>query len=220
MKHAWQAWFRPFAALFDILLPERTRAARIRTRRITDFPLVPAPHELLGERITTLLDYKDAGVTDLVRALKYEHSGHAANLCAEVLVDYLQEELAGIRAFSPRPVLLVPVPLHPQRQRSRGFNQMEKVLKRLPAEYRDGRLSTCGFAVIVRKRPTAQQTRLSRQERLANVAGAFAANSDAVQGTHVILVDDVTTTGATLASAAQPLRECGAQVTLIALARA
>jgi ComF family protein len=174
----------------------------------------------LNEKITTLLNYKDPGVSDLVRALKYEHSGHAARLCGEVLADYLREEVASLRAFSARQILVVPMPLHASRVRERGFNQIEKVLANLPGDFKDGSLASIDSKALSRIRETPQQARLSRAERLKNVAGAFAADAAKVSDTHCILIDDVTTTGATLVSAGRALREAGAKVTLIALARA
>jgi ComF family protein len=220
MRRIFDALKSTLVAVSEVLLPERARAKRVRARSVGDFPLCPTPHELLGQTITTLLNYKDSGVSDLVRALKYEHSAHAAELCAQAFADYLREEVSSMRAFSPRPILLAPIPLHKNRVRSRGFNQMEKVLKRLPAEFKDGTLATLTLNALARVIDTPQQARLSRPERLRNVANAFSANETLVRGTHILLIDDVTTTGATLVSAARPLKRAGARVTLIALARA
>lgn len=219
MENAWGQVRETFFSILDIVLPERPRAARIRKSSMADFALQPAEHSLLSMRVTTLLDYRSPGVSDLVRALKYEHSSHAAELSAEVLADYLQEELSNVRLFSARPIILVPMPLHASRVRERGFNQMQKVLARLPSEFADGTLSIISEKALARIKATPQQTRLSRTERLRNVSDAFKADSS-VHGAHVILVDDVTTTGATLVSAAKVLRAEGARVTLIALARA
>lgn len=209
-----------FLAVLDVILPERERAARIRQRTIADFTLCPTVHELRGERIITLLNYKDAGVSDLVRALKYEQSNHAAGLCALALADYLREEVSNMRTFSPKQIVIMPVPLHHDRLRERGFNQIEKVLTRLPTDFQNGRLSTLVTNSLLRTRATPQQTRLSRSDRLKNVSGAFEVSNDLISGKHIILIDDVTTTGATLTSAARPLRQKGAHVNLIALARA
>ncbi len=207
-------------ALIEVILPERARSARVRTKKIPDFALVPVEHSLLGVRIVTLLDYRDPNVSDLILALKYQHSVRAAELCAEALADYLQEEIASLRVFSSRPILLVPMPLHASRARTRGFNQMERVLSRLPRDLFLGKHCRVSDTALIRIKPTQQQTRLSRIERLQNVADAFKADPSEVKNTHVILIDDVTTTGATFASAAKPLQKAGAIVTLIALARA
>lgn len=216
-----RTFLRIFEAILDAILPLRARTARTRERALEDIPLSPVPHDLLNVRITTLMEYQNPAVEDLVRSLKYDGSRHAAELAAAVLADYLREEIASERTFSPRKILLVPVPLHKSRARERGWNQIELVLKALPEEFRNGTLAKLASHALARTRETKPQTRLPRSERLSNVAGAFAVTDEPlVRGAHVLLIDDVTTTGATLANAATPLRRAGAKVTLLALARA
>ena len=207
-------------SIIDIVLPLKPRSARTRERSVTDIQPVTGSHELLGIHITTIMEYRDQAVSDLIRSLKYERSNYAAQLAGAMLADYLREELSSLKTFSPIPILLVPMPLHISRLRERGFNQVEKVLKALPSEFRDGTLSRISSDALTRTRPTEQQTRLPRAERLKNVEGAFAADAEQIKNTQVILIDDVTTTGATLASATRALDASGARVTAIALARA
>jgi len=210
-----------FNVVFDAILPRRERRVRTESRTLEDIPLFPESHDLLGVRITTIMDYRNPEIEDLIRVLKYDGSAHAARLAASVLADYLREEFASARSFSQRKILLVPVPLFKTRARERGWNQIDLVLKALPHEFRDGTLSTHTPHALVRTRATRAQTRLPRSERLSNVAGAFSLTDGAlVRDSHIFLVDDVTTTGATLANAANPLRRAGAKVTLLALARA
>jgi len=210
-----------FEAVLDAVLPLRERSARTKTLKAEEVPLCPTVHELLRTRITTLMDYQAPAVQDLIRSLKYDGSGYAAQLAAALLADFLREEISSERAFSQKKILIVPVPLHASRARERGFNQIELVLKALPQEFRDGVLARVAPEILVRTRATKPQTRLARSERLSNVAGAFAVSvPPLVQKSHVFLIDDVTTTGATLANAATALRRAGAEVTLLALARA
>ena len=106
--------------------------------------------------------------------------------------------------------IVLPMPLHASRQRERGYNQAE-VLARAFANLQGLRMRG---DLLERTRATEAQTRLSREERRRNVAGAFALTShaaaEAVKGRHILLIDDVTTTGSTLAAAAEPLRAAGA----------
>lgn len=106
--------------------------------------------------------------------------------------------------------MVIPVPLHANRQRERGYNQAE-LLARAFAQNQGLRVRT---DILWRTRPTEAQTRLSRVERRRNVAGAFAltapAAASAVKGKRIVLVDDVTTTGSTIDAAAEPLRAAGA----------
>ena len=213
--------FDIFDTVLDAVLPPRERAARTKRRKPEDIPLKPTVHELLGAHITTLMDYRESAAQDLVRSLKYDGSGYASALASTILADYLREEIAAAKNFSTKKILLVPVPLHKNRLHERGFNQIEIVLNALPREFRDGTLAELAPQVLTRERETKPQTHLQRSERLSNVAGAFLApHPELLKKTHVFLIDDVTTTGATLAHAGAPLRRVGAEVSLIALARA
>lgn len=207
--------------IIDAVLPPKPRTERTKRLSIEEIPLTPTSHDLLGVRITTLMDYQKDEVRDLVQSLKYDSGGHAAHLCASILAEYLTEELAGENLFSTKKILLCPVPLHPSRERERGYNQIRLVLDALPPNLKDGTLALLSPTIVERSRETKPQTRLPRSERLSNVAGAFSAsNAEQLKNTHVFLFDDVTTTGATLANAGNPLRRAGATVSLIALARA
>lgn len=111
---------------------------------------------------------------------------------------------------------LVPVPLGAARQRRRGYNQSAAIARPL------GRLARLPVveAALVRSRETATQTRLTPDARRANLAGAFRPGAG-VRGRRLVLVDDVFTTGATLAEAAAALLEGGAAaVRAVTFARA
>ncbi|MBI3962000.1 MAG: ComF family protein [Deinococcus sp.] len=119
-----------------------------------------------------------------------------------------------VQAQGWRPDLVVPVPLHPARLRDRGFNQAE-LLARQVAQV----LARPLEKPLQRVRETPSQTRLSGQRRIANVQGAFQC-SRLLTGA-VLLVDDVTTTGATAHACARALLAAGArQVQLAVLCRA
>lgn len=221
MRSLFAALYASLETILDAILPPRARTSRTKQLSAENIPLTPTSHDLLGVKITTLMEYQKQEVQDLIQSLKYDGNGRAAHLCAGVLAEYLMEEISSANMFSQKKILLVPVPLHSSRSRERGFNQIALVLQSLPTEFRDGTKSRLAPEVLVRVRATRQQTKLSRSERLSNVAGAFAlSHGHHVQKTHIFLVDDVATTGATLANAATPLRRAGAHVTLLALARA
>lgn len=207
--------------LLDTILPRKARVVRIDSYTLADLDFAPTPHEAHGIEITTLMSYRTRAVEDLIRALKYDRATHAAKLLSESLAEYLREEISSIRLFSARSVLIVPIPLHSSRLRERGFNQVEVILTHLPTEFKNGTEARYAPGALARIRATPQQTRLSRDERFKNVAGAFSVpDASVVRDTTIILIDDVTTTGATLASAAKALEKSGAHVTAIALAHA
>jgi ComF family protein len=104
--------------------------------------------------------------------------------------------------------IIVPVPLHSSRLKSRGYNQSQLLADHLG--------NTFGLPVVsevlIRIRPTLSQTKLNQQQRLENVAGAFQAyHLDLLKDKQVLLVDDVITTGATLNECAKTLLKAGAQ---------
>ncbi len=129
---------------------------------------------------------------------------------------WLADELARRVAGEPHPDLLVAPPLGAARLRERGFNQGLELAKAVGA-----RLTVrCDLFALARVRETAPQARLSRRARFANLRRAFHCRR-ALEGTHVALVDDVLTTGATAHAIARELKRAGAKrVSVWALARA
>ncbi len=106
---------------------------------------------------------------------------------------------------------LVPIPLARERERERGFNQSALLAAELGAIWR----LPVWSAVVERGRATRTQTQLTPTERSSNVAGAFRATAGAratLRGAHIILVDDVITTGSTLNACADTLFEAGARI--------
>ncbi len=134
-----------------------------------------------------------------IHALKYRRNKTLARLFEAEAAETMQRVRWPVSC-------LVPIPLHPQRLRERGYNQVHLwaagLARRLRMPYRPQGLE--------RVRPTPSQVHLSREERWANVQGAFQARPQAVWGCRVLLVDDVLTTGATLNEAARTLLQAGA----------
>jgi ComF family protein len=136
----------------------------------------------------------------LVTRLKFGRNLAAGRVLSELWIDAL-------RAASPSlPDALIPVPLHPERLRERGYNQALELARPLAKAFE---IRLCD-AVLVRTRATAAQSNLDAPERHRNLRGAFTI-ADGVLPAHVAIVDDVMTTGATLRECARTLLRAGAE---------
>ena len=134
--------------------------------------------------------------------LKFSRRLYWAPILAELMEVVVRET-----EWNERVELLVPVPLHLRRLRSRGFNQSALLAKFLGK--RIGKPVT--YRVLERFRWTPPQTRLSRQKRLQNLKRAFRVTKpELIEGKAILLVDDVFTTGATLNECSRCLKEAGA----------
>lgn len=146
-----------------------------------------------------------------VLALKYQ----GRESLAVPLGDFLASAWTGFPEFSSVEAL-VPIPLHFIRRHARGFNQAERLARRLSL------VAQVPLAeVLARPRWTKPQAGLDRAHRLRNMNDVFRVlNPSAVTGRHLLLIDDVCTTGATLDACAQILRAAGARrVDALVLAR-
>jgi ComF family protein len=146
---------------------------------------------------------------DMVHNLKYRNVRASAPNLGRLMADYLWSE--------PVPGgVLVPVPLHSRRERSRGFNQSALLAREV------GRLTGIPVAedILRRSRNTAPQVSMAGPvERKENIEGAFECIDD-VAGLEILLIDDVVTTGSTMSTCAEPLKAEGASsVWGLALAR-
>ena len=112
--------------------------------------------------------------------------------------------------------LIIPVPLHPDKKRTRGFNQSETISEGLS----DATGLPVDINTLIRSTGSATQTRRSRYERWTNVEGIFCiTDTEILKGKHVLLIDDVITTGSTIESCANELLKIeGLRVSVAALA--
>lgn len=141
-------------------------------------------------------------VRSLIHELKYHHGLH---VLADVAALFRAQP--GLLDWM-RGAVLVPVPLHPRKERDRGYNQ-SRLLAECLAETAGG--GTRVERLLGRTADTPSQTGYDRQTRRANLKNAFALAPGAAitPGQHYLLIDDVFTTGSTLNSCAQVLRRAG-----------
>ncbi|MCK6410790.1 MAG: ComF family protein, partial [Thauera sp.] len=134
-------------------------------------------------------------VDQLIQALKYGHRLSTSRLFVDLMA----------AAPVPEADIVLPMPLHPARLRERGFNQAAELARPLAQRW--------GLPVlldgVMRDLDTTPQASLPWKERVANIRGAFRVTAP-LAGKRVVVVDDVMTTGATLAELARALKAAGA----------
>jgi len=143
----------------------------------------------------------DGALREIVHALKYQGRRSVACHLAELMRRRAPDVLQSAHC-------VVPVPLHWRREYSRGFNQARELARHLGPPVLDA---------LRRSRATVPQVELSAERRRANVDGAFALRraspisaAPSLEGCQVVLIDDVSTTGATMEACAKILRGAGA----------
>jgi ComF family protein len=145
-------------------------------------------------------------VKQSIARLKYDGHQELGFFLGELLAISWQEFLP---SNLPKKLVIIPIPLHAEKLKTRGFNQAELIARRF------GKIN--GYKLdrsLQRTRSTQAQFGLSKLDRVSNVADAFSlpANSRLQPGTQVLLVDDIYTTGATVRSAVSTLQSKGVKV--------
>ncbi len=141
-------------------------------------------------------------IRESVHRFKYGGRAEYAAFYASAILHACGTE---IRAF--RPEACLPVPIHPARFRERGYDQSEELARHLAKGLR----IPCLSRTVVRRKNTVPQNALGPEERKRNLAGAFAVRGNRRIPARVLLVDDIRTTGSTLAELERVVREHGAR---------
>ena len=178
--------------------------------------LVPPPFE----RAVAYGVYQDR-LRDAIHVFKYGRLHPAARELGRMLA----RAIARLAQESPKEMVVIPVPLHRSKLAKRGFNQARLLARealRVLGESHPAWKLKLAPDTLMRLRETRSQAGLTPRQRRLNVSGAFSvSDSGAVTGRHILLIDDIMTTGATARAAAQALIRAGAESVRVAtLARA
>lgn len=190
---------------------------------------LPGAQEIKDDRTIVLFDYKDETVRELIWELKYKGNRKIAKKFAEILVDVLKHELADRSMFenfvSP---ILIPMPASSRRRKEKGFNQTEilaeEVIKHLAPPSLDERWLEYAPNILEKIIHTESQARThaTKREREKNLEHSMLVSAEGaagLKGRSIIILDDVTTSGATFAEARRALKVAGAKKMLcVALA--
>lgn len=181
------------------------------------------PAEREAEKwIFPLYDYRHPPIKKAIWFLKYKGKKRLANIFAEVMYDKILEELSELEIMENfRDPILIPIPLSSKRYRERGFNQAELICRELIKinNLRHSVDEKINFSlennILIKPKETEHQARIeNRSKRMKNIIGSFSIknteeNIHKIKNRNIILIDDVTTTGATLNEAKKVLKQSG-----------
>jgi ComF family protein len=199
----------------DIVFPQTCLGCKARGVIICEVCIVKihTAERETAPNILTCYDYQDPIIKSAVWNLKYYRKRHLGSILGQLLHANLIEDISDIKTFaSARPILVVPTPLSRNRNKTRGYNQAEILAKNFCAcETKE--VFELRNDLICKKIDTAPQARIeNRAKRIENIRGAFKATNEAdIRGRTIIVIDDVTTTGATLTEIMKILKNAGAK---------
>ena len=170
--------------------------------------------------IFPLYDYRDKTIKKSLWLLKYKGRKRLAGVFAENIYEKILEELSELSVMENFiDAILIPIPLSRKRYRERGFNQAELICQEIIkiSYLRHSVNMKLKNNILIKPKDTLHQAHIKdRSTRLKNMTGTFAIkdearSTDLIKGKNVILIDDITTTGATLSEARKVLRQAGAR---------
>lgn len=177
---------------------------------LSDSP--PAERES-ADWVFPLFDYRHIPIKKSIWLLKYKNRKKLANIFADIMHSKMIEELSDLSALQNfRNPILIPIPLSKKRRRERGYNQAELICKEL-MKFDLNKDFILEKNVLIKIKETKHQANINnRKERLGNLSGSFfVKNTELIEDRNIILIDDVTTTGATLNEAKKILKQSGAR---------
>ncbi len=166
--------------------------------------------------IFPLYDYRNPIIKKSLWLLKYKGRKGLANVFAKIVYEKILEELSELSIMENFiDPILVPIPLSSKRYRERGFNQAELICREIIkiTHLRHGVNMELEKNVLIKPKETEHQALIrERNVRLKNIVGSFAVkNNERIANRNIILIDDITTTGATLSEAKKILKQSGAR---------
>lgn len=202
--------------VFDFLFPEKCVKCFKKDKIICDdcvYTLLNS-RENIHENIFSVFSYKDPYVKKILINLKYFNRKSFGEKLGEILYERFLEEISEINIFDERKIILIPIPMTKKRLRIRGYNQSFLIAKSLyETSLQKENIFELENNILIKIKETERQAKIkNRKIRLENLRGSFSCiNTEKIKGRAVIIVDDISTTGATIKEAMRVLKKSGAK---------
>ncbi len=177
---------------------------------LSDLPRAPISEHNF---IISIFNYRNKAVKDAVWLLKYRGKEDIARIFAGPLYEKLVEELADLEIFDnfTEPIF-IPIPLSAKKLKERGFNQSAILAEAIIGQNKNQNWKMIDNALEKTKETIAQAKIKERDKRLKNLSDCFSVSKpELTKGRNIILIDDVSTTGATILEAKKVLEKSGAR---------
>ena len=204
-----------FQTMLNIFFPSECIGCKTKNTTLCEECLINLPIASPSPEITTtsLFSYKDIVIKKALWSLKYSNNKEVGKIFARILYDRMLEELSDEELFSNfHNPLLIPIPLSKKRLKMRGFNQSESIAQEISILDKNTSFTFTKNVLYKIKDTPSQVSIKDKVKRLQNLQGCFSVkNHDKIKDKNIILIDDVTTTGATIAEARKTLLAAGAK---------
>ena len=202
----------------DFLFPKSREVVELEALSIDALlSILPPAKNLKDKNTVALFDYEHPLVKKIVWEIKYSGNIKMAQKLGEILYDHIRQEILNLALFESASrrmgqLILIPMPISDKRRFERGWNQTELLAKEAVAHDREKMFKYLPKQLVKYRHTESQTKTASRSERLGNLMNSMKVlNPSSVAGACVIVLDDVTTTGATFTEARRALRAGGAR---------
>ncbi len=199
--------------ILDLILPKDFEEIEIENMPEADiFGIVKEADDIKNNRYEALFQYKNKLSKRAIWAIKYRKNQKITEKFSNMLYEFILENISDEMAFSSfNNPLLIPIPMHKNNLKERGYNQSELLAKEI-FKIDDGKNFDISLNALIKIKETPHQSALkNKNERLKNLKGCFYADEILVKNKNIILIDDVITTGTTMNEASKALKKAGAR---------
>lgn len=200
-------------SILNLILPKDIEVEEIENMSEIDIlNNIPEANEIKNSKYRALFQYKNKLLRKAVWAIKYNKNQKIitkfSNLLYEFILENISEEIAFSTFDNP---LLIPIPMHKNNLRERGYNQSELIVKEI-FKIDEGKNFDMSSRALLKIKETPHQSKLkNKNERLKNLKNCFYADEKIVKNRNIILIDDVITTGTTMNESSKILKIAGAK---------
>jgi len=200
-------------SIFDFILPKDIEILEIEKMSETEIlSFTQQANDIKDDKCKALFQYKDKISRKAIWAIKYNKNRTILKKFSFLLYEFIMEDISEkINFYTFDNPLLVPIPMHKNNLKERGYNQSELITKEI-FKIDEGKNFNISISALLKIKETPHQSLLkNKTERIKNLKDCFWADKKVVSNRNIILIDDVITTGTTMNEASRALKIAGAK---------